>query len=170
MAEIRLTTVQNIVKSTPMGGNVGTDKYIFLIDIIQKMTLEPLLGTKLYEKIKVDYKANSLAGLYLQIHTDYLEPFLNYATYSKYAHSGSNRIRNNGNLKPSPNNSEIMTNSDNSATENEYMNAASLYLDGLEKFLDIEGVNIPEYITQDNDYDKEAKDNEGYGSVTWYLG
>ena len=99
MAEIRLTTTQNIVKNTPMGGNVGTDKYIFLIDIVQKMVLEPVLGTKLYDKIKADYNTNSLAGLYLQMHSDYIEPFLNYSVYAKYAHSGSNRIRNNGNLK-----------------------------------------------------------------------
>ena len=36
MAEIRLTDTQSIVKSTPMGGNVGTDRYVFLIDIVSK--------------------------------------------------------------------------------------------------------------------------------------
>ena len=62
MAEIRLTDTQSIVKSTPMGGNVGTDRYVFLIDIVQKMVLEPVLGTKLYEKIKEDYNLNALSG------------------------------------------------------------------------------------------------------------
>ena len=152
-----------------MGGNVGTDKYIFLIDIVQKMVLEPVLGTKLYDKIKADYNTNSLAGLYLQMHSDYIEPFLNYSVYAKYAHSGSNRIRNNGNLKPSPNNSEVMSNEDNISTENEYRNVANLFLGGLEDFLSYEGVNVPEYNTQDNKYDEEAKNNDGYNAVTWWL-
>ena len=41
---IRLTETQNIVKNTPMGGNVGIDKYVFLIDIVQKTILEPVFG------------------------------------------------------------------------------------------------------------------------------
>lgn len=169
MAEIRLTDTQSIVKSTPMGGNVGTDRYVFLIDIVQKMVLEPVLGTKLYEKIKEDYNTNALSGLYLQMHQDYIKPFLNYSVYAKYTHSGSNRIRNNGNLKTNPNNSEQMTNQDNISSENEYRNVANLFLSGLEDFLCYEGVNIPEYKTQDEKYDKDAKNNKGY-TVTWWLG
>ena len=152
-----------------MGGNVGTDKYVFLIDIVQKITLEPVLGTKLYEKIQADYNTNSLSGLYLQMHSDYIEPFLNYAVYAKYAHSGSNRVRNNGNLRTTPNNAEVMSNEDNISTENEYRNVSNLFLGGLEDFLSYEGVNIPEYQTQDNDYDSEAKDNDGYNCITWHL-
>ena len=170
MSETRLTTSTNIIKNTPMGGNVGIDLYIFLIDIVQKMVLEPVLGTKLYEKIKTDYAADTLSGLYLKMHEDYIEDFLNYSVYAKYTHSGSNRIRNNGNLKTTPDNSVVMTDKENISSESEYNNVAGLYLTGLEKFLSVEGSNIPEYITQDNDYDKTAKDNEGFGTVTWYLG
>ena len=46
MAEIRLTDTQSIVKSTPMGGNVGTDRYVFLIDIVQKMVLRASIRNK----------------------------------------------------------------------------------------------------------------------------
>lgn len=168
MAEIRLTTTANIVKNTPMGGNVDISNYIYLIDIVQKTVLEPVLGTKLYEKIKVDYNANALTGLYLQMHTDYIEQFLNYSVFARYTHSGSNRVRNNGNLKASPNNAEQMTNEENISFENEYMSAANFYLNDLESFLNVEQGNIPEYISQDNDYDKEAKDNVGY-RITWFL-
>ena len=53
-----------------MGGNVGIDKYVYLIDIVQKTVLEPVLGTKLYKKIQEDYNNNSLTGLYLQMYDD----------------------------------------------------------------------------------------------------
>ena len=166
---IRLTETQNIVKNTPMGGNVGIDKYVFLIDIVQKTILEPVLGTKLYKKIQEDYNNNTLTGLYLQMYDDYIVSFLNYAVYAKYVHSGNNRIRNNGDLKTTPNNSQIMTNQENISSESEYMNLADAYLNDLENFLHYEGVNIPEYKNQDNRYDKKSRNNNGY-SLTWYLG
>ena len=166
---IRLTETQNIVKNTPMGGNVGIDKYVFLIDIVQKTILEPVLGTKLYKKIQEDYNNNTLTGLYLQMYDDYIVSFLNYAVYAKYVHSGNNRIRNNGDLKTTPNNSQIMTNQENISSESEYMNLADAYLNDLESFLHYEGVNIPEYKSQDNRYDKKSRNNNGY-ALTWYLG
>ena len=166
---IRLTETQSIVKNTPMGGNVGIDRYVFLIDIVQKTILEPVLGTKLYKKIQEDYNNNTLEGLYLQMQEEYIRPFLDYATYAKYVHSGNNRIRNNGDLKTTPNNSQIMTNEENITSENEYQNLANAYLNDLEKFLHYEGVNVPEYRHQDNRYDKRSRNNDGY-SLTWWLG
>ncbi len=166
---IRLTETQSIVKNTPMGGNVGIDRYVFLIDIVQKTILEPVLGTKLYKKIQEDFNNNTLTGLYLQMQEDYIKPFLNYAVYAKYVHSGNNRIRNNGDLKTTPNNSQIMTNEENITAENEYQNLANAYLNDLEKFLHYESGNIPEYREQDNHYDKRSRNNSGY-ALTWWLG
>ena len=170
MGKIRLTTTQNIVKNTPMGGNVDVSKYIFLIDLVQKSDLEPVLGTKLYNKIKTDYNANALTGLYLKMHTDYIEDFLNYEVYATYVNSGGERIVNNGNIKHNPDNSQVLTNAENVSSASKYFNTAGSYLSDLEKFLRVEGVNIPEYNSQDNEYDDEAKDSDSVGSVTWYFG
>ncbi len=168
MAEIRLVTANDIVKNTPLGGNVGTDKYIFIIDDIQVMVLEPLLGTKLYEKIQADYNTNSLAGLYLQLHEDYIEPFLWRAVFADYTTNGKYRVRNNGNIVHTPNNGQPTERSEDDKLTQNYMNKAETYLHRMEKFLCSEGNNIPEYKTQDNDYDEKAKDNNGY-SFGWYL-
>jgi hypothetical protein len=169
MEQINLIETKDIVRFTPMGGNVGIDKYIFLIGIVQKTVLEPVLGTKLYKKILSDYKDDLLDDLYLQMYEDYIQPFVVYGTYAKYVHSGSNRIRNNGDVKTTPNNSQIMTNQENVSSESEYQNLADKYLMDLEKFLCYEGNNIPEYRDQDNAYDKRSKNNDGY-SLTWWLG
>lgn len=168
MAEIRLTTTQNIVKSTPMGGNVGVDKYIFLIDDVQIMILEPILGTKLYDFIKDGYNNNTLTGVYLQILEDYIQPFLNHAVFAEYTRNGSFRVRNNGNLKISPNNSETMSNSEDTEFMQHQMNKAKNYLSRLERFLDFKGSEIPEYLVQDNNYDIDAKDDKTY-AITWDL-
>ncbi len=168
MAEIRLTTTQSIVKNTPMGGNVGTDMYIFLIDDMQLMVLAPVLGTKLYDKIQADFNTNSLAGIYLQMHTDYIVPFLDRAIFADYTTNGSYRSRNNGNLKASPDNAETMSKDEDIKFMKHTMNKADFFLNRLERFLNVKGSEIPEYLTQDNDYDTEPSDNEGY-NITWKL-
>ena len=169
MEQINLIETKDVYKYTPMGGNVGVDKFVFLIGIVQKTLLEPVLGTKLYKKIINDYKDELLVDLYEQMYDDYIKPFVVYATYAKYVHSGNNRIRNNGDVKTIPNNSQIMTNQENISTESEYQNLANQYLNDLEKFLCVEGNNVPEYRSQDNRYDKRSKNNDGY-SLTWWLG
>ena len=168
MAEIRLTTTQNIVKNTPMSGNVGVDKYIFLIDDVQIMVLEPVLGTNLYNKIKTDYNDNTITGLYLQMLEDYIQPFLNHAVFAEYTRNGSFRVRNNGNVKHSPTNSTTMTEQEDTSFVSHQLNKADNYLQRLQKFLDVKGREIPEYLNQLNDYDVQAKDNKGF-NLTWFL-
>jgi len=168
MAEIRLTTTQNIVKNTPLGGNVGVDKYIFLIDDVQIMYLEPILGTKLYDKIKTDYDSNTITGIYSQILTDYIQPYLNHAVFAEYTRNGSFKIQNNGNYKTLPNNSEIMSNSEDTSFLTHQLNKAQLYISRLQKFLDVKGSEIPEYLTQDNDYDVDPNGKTNV-SITWDI-
>lgn len=167
--EIRLVTTSQIVKQTPMGGNVGTDKYVFLIDNMQLSVLEPILGTKLYEKIKDDYNTNSLAGLYLQIHESYIVPFLTNAVFAEYTRNGKKRVVNNSNVVHTPNNARETTTAEDTSLVQHFQNVAELHINKLEKFLCVEGNNIPEYTqTQDNDYDVKPKNNDGY-AVTWKL-
>ena len=168
MSETRLTTAQKIVKNTPMGGNVGTDKYVFIIDDVQLLVLEPVLGTNLYEKIKTDYDNDSLIGLYKTLLEDYIQPFLNKAVFADYVSNGSYRIRNNGNLKNTPNNAETMETQENVRLMRHYTNVADRFLAKMEDFLMHKGSEIPEYLTQDNNYDVEPKNNKGY-KIGWFL-
>ena len=168
MAEIRLTTTNSIVKNTPMGGNVGTDMYVYLIDDMQLMVLRPVLGVNLYNKICTEHQADTLAGLYLQMHTDYIVPFLDRAVFSDYTTCGSYRSRNNGNLKITPNNAQSLDKGEDVRFMKQTMNKADFYLSELEKFLDDQGSNIPEYLVQINDYDTTPTDNDGF-VIGWKL-
>jgi len=71
-----LITSEEIRLNTPMGGNVDSDKFINFITDVQVMILEPVLGTKLYDKIITDFNANSLADVYLQMFDDYIKPVI----------------------------------------------------------------------------------------------
>lgn len=64
----------DIVKYTPIGGNVDIDKFLPCVLDAQITDLEPLLGESLYDKIATDYENNDLAGLYLTLYDDYIKP------------------------------------------------------------------------------------------------
>ena len=135
---------------------------------MQLMVLRPVLGTNLYDKICTEYQADTLAGLYLQMHTDYIVPFLDRAVFSDYTTAGSYRSRNNGNLKITPNNAQSLDKGEDVRFMKQTMNKADFYLSELEKFLDDQGSNIPEYLVQINDYDTTPKDNDGF-VIGWKL-
>jgi len=65
MAELLLIKPEEITETTIMGGDVDIDKYTYTIFETQIKTLEPLLGSELYDKIKTDFEADTLTGLYL---------------------------------------------------------------------------------------------------------
>ena len=50
-----LITSQEIKTNTSMGGNVDPDKFMHLLNDVQVMILEPILGTLLYDKIITDF-------------------------------------------------------------------------------------------------------------------
>ena len=168
MSEIRLITSSEIIKNTPLDSNVDYNSYSFIIDDIQIMYLEPILGTNLYEKIQEDYNTNSLAGLYLKIHEDYIKPYLCRAVFADYSSNGKYRIRNNGNIVHVPENGRPNERSEDDKVVQNYLNKAETYLTRLNKFLCVEGNNIPEYKTQDNSYDQKPKENNGQ-PFNWYL-
>ena len=82
---VLLVTSIEITKSTPIGGNVDVDSYAAVIEESQDFVIEPILGTKLIEKIKEDYDNGSLAGHYLTIRQNYIRSILAYSAVS-YTH------------------------------------------------------------------------------------
>ena len=74
MAELLFVTPQEMTSSTILSGNTDTDKYLFCILNTQLTTIEPLLGSELYDKIISDIEAETLTGLYLELYADFIKP------------------------------------------------------------------------------------------------
>jgi len=84
MAELLFITPEEMTSSTILSGNTDIDKYLFCIADAQISVIEPLLGSLLYDKIKADKEADDLAGLYLELYTDFIKPITKCEAVAQY--------------------------------------------------------------------------------------
>lgn len=155
--ETIIVTPQEIVKKTPLGGNVDTDKYVFLIPDQQRFVLEPILGTALLEKILNDITLSgidSLTGHYATIVNNYCKDILINSVFAEYVNFGDVSIDNNGLFKVTPQDSQPVDETTILRIVKRYRQKAQVYVDRLERYLCDKGNEIPEYKdSQPEDYD-----------------
>lgn len=96
---------EDIVRNTVISGNVDTDKFIQFIKIAQEIHVQNYTGTKLYDKISNDIIANTLAGNYLSLVTDYLQPMLIHFAMVEYLPFAAFTVANGGVYKHTSENS-----------------------------------------------------------------
>ena len=87
---------EDIVRNTVISGNVDTDKFIQFIKIAQEIHVQNYTGTKLYDKISSDIIANTLAGNYLSLVTDYIQPMLIHFAMVEYLPFAAYTVANGG--------------------------------------------------------------------------
>lgn len=90
---------EDIVRNTVISGNVDTDKFIQFIKIAQEIHIQNYTGTKLYDKISSDIIANTLAGNYLSLVTDYIQPMLIHWAMVEYLPFAAFTVANGGVFK-----------------------------------------------------------------------
>ena len=166
MAELLLVTPAEITATTLMGGDVDLDKYTYTIYNTQIMVLEPLLGTQLYDKIKTDFEADTLAGLYLTLYTNFVKPILKYKSVSEYISIANYMLTNGGLLKHTSENTEVPTISEVETLSNKYDSIAQMYIERFDKWMCNNSASIPEYKTSQDDVNamNDLKITGG-----WYL-
>jgi hypothetical protein len=96
---------EDIVRNTVISGNVDTDKFIQFIKVAQEIHLQNYTGTKLYDKISNDILNNTLAGNYLSLVTDYLQPMLIHFAMTEYLPFAAFTVANGGVYKHTSENS-----------------------------------------------------------------
>lgn len=147
----RLITPQEIVETTIIGGDVDIDKYNYCIENAQIMTIEPLLGSELYDKIVLDFDADTLSGLYLILYTDYVKPILKFKTASEYIEVCSYSLTNGGLLKTTTTNKEATPIEEVEKLSGKYDSLAQMYIERFNKWI---GLNsLDEYKTDQDEVD-----------------
>lgn len=169
MDGILLITNDELTTKSPLGGNIDVNKYSFVIKETQVFVIEPILGTKLYNKILSDYESNSLTGVYKKLLLDYLQPIIISSVSAEYITIASFNVSNGGIFKYNPENMESVSTKDAEYLANKQRAKADVYIERLQRFLCDGSINIPEYeVAQDNNYDvRPDRDLDTYGG--WRL-
>ena len=170
MADILLITDIELTKGSPLGGSVDIDKYRTLIKEAQVFILEPILGTKLFDKILTDFDAATITGVYSTIHVDYLKSILIYSAAAEYVIIGWFEVNNAGIFRRLPEDTQPAAKNEIDFLASKLRAKADVYIERLQRYLSLNQANIPEYTAaQDNTWDiKKDKSVNTYGG--WHLG
>jgi len=135
MAIKLFVTPQELATNTILGGNVDLDKYNYVINSVMITTIEPLLGTELYDKIYSEWVADTLAGDYLTLFTEYVQPITLNESVADYLEVASYTSGNGGTFKHSPDNAEVVDKDESQFLGGKYHNLAQMYIQRFEKWI-----------------------------------
>ena len=162
-----LITTQELKNNTTIGGNVDSDKLLPLIYDVQIMTLENVLGTKLYDYIITN--KDSLTGDYSTLYTEYIKPVLWHSVYAEYLRDGIVLAQNSGIFTHSPDDTNVADIENIKYSAKNAQSKADVYINRMIKFLCDGDTDIDEYDdSQDNDYDQSPRTVNNISG--WWFG
>lgn len=135
MAEYIFLTPAEITGTTILGGNVDPDRYLFNLADVQMSVIEPLLGTELYDKIKSEAEAGTLAGDYLTLYDEYVKPITKHEALAEYIEISPFLLENGGAFKHTADNREAMTRGEIEILSGKYHSMAQTYIKRFEKWI-----------------------------------
>ena len=135
MAELLFVTPQEMTSSTILSGNTDTDKYLFCILNTQLTTIEPLLGSELYDKVISDIEAETLTGFYLELYNDFIKPITKNEALAQYIEIASYMVDNAGIYKRSGENVEVVDKDEVQYLSGKYKSLAQMYVTRFEKWI-----------------------------------
>ena len=154
MAKALFIQRKDLVRFTAANGNIDTDKLLPFIDMAQKIDIERLLGTKLYDKISADIAANpqTLTGNYLTLVSEYIKPTLIHYAMMYALPYLSVTIGNGGVYRNNPENATALTGEEIDKMVEKERDAAQYYSTRMIDFLNFNASSMfPEYFTNSND-------------------
>ncbi len=166
MADILFVSPQDMIYASILGGNIDSDRIVFNIEDTQLSVIEPLLGSTLYNKLLIDYSANTLTGDYLTLMTEYVQPITKYESIAKYIEIAPYFLDNGGVYKRTADNKEIVVPAEVTFLSEKYHGMSQMYVSRFNRWMC--NHNLPEYNTYTSD-DVNAKSNMKL-TGGWYFG
>jgi len=165
MPELLLIEPQTIMSDTILSGNVDIDKLLPIIKETQLKTIEELLGSELYEKIKTDKENGILKGDYLILLSDYIKPILINQTVANYILISPYTVGNGGFFKRNYNGVETTDYKEVERVSQIYSSTAQMYINRFNKW--IVANPLQEYKTFQEEVNATANINLNNG---WHFG
>jgi len=100
MNNVLLISETKVREFTDINKNVDSKLITSNILLAQDITVQRLVGTKLYQKLMSDIQNNTLTGNYQTLLDNFVQPVLLWASYYEILEAIFARPRNNGLLKP----------------------------------------------------------------------
>ena len=166
MAEFLFIQPSELTETTILGGNVDIDKYLLNIVNVQLTVIEPLLGTELYDFILDGAENATLTGDYLFLYNEFVKPITKHQALAEYITVSGFMITNAGAFKNQPENAELMDKDEKALVSTIYSGLADTFIIRFEKWIGLNGANIPEYKTVQDEVNA-SKDIDNTGG--WYL-
>jgi hypothetical protein len=156
----------DLVKNSILDGNVDTDKFIQFIKISQEIHLQNYLGSKLYDKISADIVSGTLAGDYLSLVTDYLQPMLIHYAMMDYLPFAAYQIKNGGVFKHSSENSETVSKDEIDFLTKKQRDFAEYYTRRFIDYICFNSNKFPEY---NNNTETDIYPDKDANNSSWVL-
>ena len=109
MATALFITRQDLVKNTPLNGNIDMDKILHFVKIAQEIHVQGLMGTN---RISQDIIDGTLAGDYLALVNDYIKPITVQYSFLEFLPFAQFSVSNKGIFKKTSENAEVPSQTD----------------------------------------------------------
>ena len=137
---------EDLVKKTPLSGNLDLDKIIHYIEIAQDLHIESLIGTQLLTKLKSDIIGSSLSGLYETLVVDYIKPVLVQYTFLEFLPFAQYTLGNKGIFKHTSEASSLPSVEEIDKMKESARDTAQHYAKRLNDYLEHNSELYPEYL------------------------
>lgn len=164
---ILLITPAELVENTQLSANVDAQKYRAYIRDVQVKYMGDLLGDTLTKKILNDFANGTISGTYLKT-LNILKFIIIYETCAQYILFGQYSVSNGGIFKMTTDNGETVPATEVEALSKRYSAKAQIYVSEMERFLCSEGYKMPEYNTQDENYNKRPQRGTDT-TISWLI-
>ncbi len=150
---------EELVRHTPLNGNIDMDKILHFAKIAQDIHLQGYLGSKLYDKINADMIAGTLTGDYLDLVNVYLKPIVIHLTFLEFLPFSQYTISNNGVFKKSSENSDTPSLEEMDRMKDAAKDTADHYVTRFIQYMRHNAHDMfPEYLTTNHEEMKPQKD------------
>ena len=135
----------DLVKNTIIDGNLDSDKFLQFVKISQEIHIQNYLGSKLYDKISADVIAGTLAGDYLALVTEYIQPMLIHFAMMDYLPFAAFQVSNGGIFKHNSENSQTASKDEVDFLVQKERSFAEYYTRRFVDFICFDSTKFPEY-------------------------
>lgn len=145
MAIVLFITDKDIKVQTSINGNIDVDKIKPIVKSVQDIEVQPLIGTRLMEKLENDISGGTLAEPYTSLLNDYIKPVLCWFAAADYIIVGSINVSNGGIYRHEADSGTSLSNSEMLSLSDRYKNKGEFYSRRLLDHLQVNSSTYPEF-------------------------